>query len=334
MIDQSLMNDVKGEFFEFLVGRKLAQLFQVEKDFYFSMGVKKLSHLIGQEKYIRECDVSLIEKFTILANKTSEVIEKKILNLLLFLNERSMGKRIKIERVMLLGDEYREEKDLGLILTNEKQYYISLKLCKNQSFVNTKSAGISSFLSTYFFSDITLEIENEFKEKCYFAHNMLANNLNDQHALESTDQFDHYKKENYPTLPGQLKGKFQNYLFKYYGECSMALFHSLDKIRKNRFPCFQRGLGKIMGLGNPQTLQVICFHSGTLDYDLKKILCDYYSDKSSFLRNVKMLSPKVNQTSFGILMSKKQLQIRIKPMREFTESSPKINCSVKWENEF
>ncbi len=150
----ALLNEYKGNLFEFLFCHILAQKVNIEGKFLGSINPSMHSMLTQQESFLRNYYPNLLNELPILANEAVDAVLVKL-------------KLKKVSEVSLIGkvagninNDY-SEADI-LIKDDKNVFPLSLKVSKNSAFVNTKSAGLKSFFTKYFALFSVENIQQEF----------------------------------------------------------------------------------------------------------------------------------------------------------------------------
>lgn len=315
----SLLNEYKGNLFEFLVGQKLAQTFGIEADFLQSLGPQFFSILKEQERFLSNEYPHLLQDLPVLASATQEKI----------LKEMAFQKIIKIHLIGKMasgsGDGRFFECDL-LLKSETKDFPISLKLSKKGAYVNTKSAGLKSFLSKYF---ARLDGESFQKELDAFVEvefEAMARLLYKEHELEYDRAFIIWREENLPIRPGELNEVDRKILHEYYHKLNCKLYELVGEMRKKDTSLFARCLLPLIGQGSSDMIQVICYYeTKNQHHELARV--DFKCGQKE--PSCELLELKENVGNFVISLHDQLLQIRIKPMKTFVQPSFKVNCSVK-----
>jgi hypothetical protein len=322
---EALINEFKGNLFEYLVGQLLARHYKVEGDFTRSFGGDIRSQLTEYDHWLRVNEPDLIKKLPILA--------KEVVNKLIYSLPES------IEKVLVIGKSVATshtkqwaEADL-LLQDSEIVYPISLKLCKHQAFVNTKSAGVKSFISQYFssFNDSTVH-QNKVNEGVESRFTLMAQELHERVGLEFFGRFDHrWSEAGHSELPGQLPKELNSVVVQTYYDCIRDVYDSLSSLIESDEKSFSNCILPLMGVGDKEILQVTCFHKDIKGdkYNFADIHIISGKELSENTNEIKILPLKESISSFEIEVSNLRLQIRIKPMNKFTSAAFKVNCSIK-----
>lgn len=310
--DEALLNEYKGNLFEYLVGLELSKSLKQEFHFMENISDDFFRMFKIQEQYIRNNIPELINKLQVLSFETSNKIisglntnDIKLVNLIGKIAANNNG-----------------EGDLKLTLNDGSHKFISLKLNKTHSFVNTKSGGVKSFLSKYFKLEDIEQLQGEFNvffEKEYVE---MAIKMNLSMDLDASTDFKNWCENSLPELPGELAQEQKEILHGFYSIIMTKLYETFQSISVD-IEIFKDGLFAILGNTNRDTTQVLCFHQ---DHELKEI--KIYDLKS--IDNIEMGELNSTSTNFEISVDSLRLQIRLKPMNKFTNTAYKINCSVKY----
>ncbi len=321
----ALINEYKGNLFEFLLAQRLAQYFKLESSFLQTLPLAFRERLAFYEDYLLQNDRELFKRLPRLVEEIFPSLVQRLPSeaLAVFL----VGK--------ISGQGEREEwGEADILIKNQKRdYKISLKLCKEHAFVNTKSAGLKSFIEKYFsaFPESLgdQKLLNEKVEKDFYK---MAHCLYEKVGLDFKGHFDSsWTEAGLSELPGQLSEELSPFVLKYYSEQALFLREILYKYFQSNPSLFCRSLYPLLGIADEQILQVICFH-GTKDHEkhlLKQISLMEMKDLDDELQDVKLGQADEGKSSFELQLKKIILQIRCKPMNKFTVPALKINCSMK-----
>jgi len=327
---EALLNEFKGNLFEYLVASLLARHYKIESTFISSFGGDIRKQLSEYEQWIRANEPALLAQLPVLATSLS----KELISVLPLI----------AENILVVGksaggshDERFNEADI-LVLSGKDIVPVSIKLCKDHSFVNTKSGGARSFLTKYFSNFKESESEqknlNENIDKTFLE---MGHSLYEMAGLDFHGRFDeNWRSQGLPELPGQLNKEMNTKVVSTYYKAIDGLYHSLKRLWSIDQDRFLTDLFPLIGLGNQEIIQATCFHvSSTKDgsvtkYNLARnhILCGKEIIASQL--DYSFVELKKNISSFEIKFPNFVLQIRIKPMNRFTQSAFKVNCSVKW----
>lgn len=328
---EALINEVKGNLFEYLVAFELARYWKVSGEFvrHFSglSAGKAQSEMRHYQEWLRENDPELFTRLPLLAH---EAAERFLANY----------QDLSITEVLLTGksgavsgQNHLMECDI-LLKEKERIIPISLKFCKHGAFVNTKSGGIRSFVQKYFdvFSEASIAQENlnNYLEQSF---NQMALELYEwadiegAHLMEKKGHFSpEWVQRGLPELPGELPEAPRSCLFAHYYRVIGKLYETLKSFHEQDASLFQKCLAPLMGFSDTDMIQLTLFHKSTgKRYELAGVeIEDWQGEKELVFHPLK---EGISSFSFGL--GKKHLQIRLKPMNKFTVSALKVNCSVK-----
>jgi hypothetical protein len=321
---EALINEIKGNLFEYLVAHELAKTFDIESKFIsrFSGAIKDMFR--HYESWLRENDRDLIYKLPVLAKDVS----KRVATIIDF----------SPEEILVIGkitggfhNDVFKEADI-LIYSQENELPISLKLCKSNAYVNTKSAGAKSFVSKYFSNFDQASLMQETLNKIIDSGFLeMGQALYELEGLKFHDRFD--QQWTGPELPGELSPKQKDILSDFYQKLNSQFYSIANQLYKEDKNKFNKCLLPLMGQGSEKIVNVTCFHKEkTIDgnkskYELSDIHISQYKD---LYDKVKILPLKKEISSFDISLGKDILQLRIKPMNKFTTPSYKVNCSIRY----
>lgn len=324
---EALINEFKGNLFEYLVGSQMASALGLESRFIQSFGGELRVRLSEYESWLRQNDPELVGQLPNLALETS----RKIL---------SYFPTSGIQNVLVMGkvgagggNERFKEADLLLLYEGEKVIPVSLKLCKANSFVNTKSAGVKSFIKKYFGTfEESFEKQEELDQIVQMSFLDMANQMYELVGLRFAGGFDgQWVDSGHPELPGQLEPGMNQVVVKSYRPVIAKVREILLEFFGKNEKLFLHCLKPLCGFGQDNMTQVTCFHSSSKEGRYQTHSIHISDEKSSVLNADDVHFPEENReiSSFEISLGKLILQIRIKPMNKFTVPAHKINCSVK-----
>ena len=340
---EALLNELKGNIFEFLLASLLSRHFGHEAEFiknFTSLDKGKVHEDFNRyQSYLLEHDRELYLQLPQLAKMAMDFL----------LKETDFFVNFTPAHTHLLGkwaSSFNEgnalkESDLVFVDQEGNSKGLSLKLCKAQAFVNTKSGGIRSFISKYFSDYLEAsELQDELNEyldqsfaqmrdACYQWADLSP-------VLDSFEQskthFDpSWQEAGHPVLPGELSDEAKSILHEHYQRMIRKIYDALEIFWNKDKDLFSKSLLPILGLGSPEISQLTCFHKSNKD---NRYLLDHfeYFNQDQFSASLKDIHwPKLKEgvASFEMNLGPKHLQIRVKPMNTFIVSGLKINCSVK-----
>ena len=323
---EALINELKGNLFEYIVGHQLSRLLGIEKQFIddFDSGLK--DRFFRYESKLRQLDPELLRELPKMAVKVAEKVVTAI----------SLE---DIEKIFVIGKLAGDKKETDLMLEGKgKRVPIGLKLCKENSFVNTKSGGIKSFIARYFslFED-SVPMQNSLNFTVTNSFMKMALRLHEIADLPFEGGFgSDWTRAGYTELPGELNIEMREVVHNYYHELISGIYQVVSRYLKEDRNKFSKSLSTLLGSGLDDLVQVTCFHSGTSGsnrYQVKQVVVSSI-DQNSLLtyagnEGPTISPPRRGRSSFEIIIGSVILQIRVKPMNKFTAASVKINCSVK-----
>jgi hypothetical protein len=219
------------------------------------------------------------------------------------------------------------ETDLVMQTEQAKLIPVSLKLSKDSSYMNTKSAGAKSFLEKYFhhFSEVKV-FQQELNKEIDQSHIQMAHRLYQMATLNFKGKFDESWKSKWSELPGELPLEFREVIFINYARVVSCIHSRLIQLLALDKEKFITSLAPLCGMGDPDIIQVSCFHQQHL---LRSVVIKTFDDFFHTDLKVSIGPLKEQMSSFEIYLGQTILQIRVKPMNKFTTPSYKINCSIK-----
>ncbi|MGZ3787224.1 MAG: hypothetical protein ACXVLQ_01805 [Bacteriovorax sp.] len=326
---EAILNEFKGNLFEFLVAQGLACRSMIEDQFLLSLPIEFKLKLASYEEAIRTHEPRLLSKLPVLAGLTVKKIWDEInLSQCEFTHWNVIGKMVATND----NDVWNETDIVGTYKTNEgenKKLALSLKLSKDHSYTNTKSAGVKSFLTKYFslFGQDALELQKELNAEVDESFLMMGYRLYSMADLEFSGSFNSKWSERYSELPGELSGEMSCIVHENYHRVALKLSSILERLKKRDPQMFFDSLYALCGFGHAEIIQVNCFHQ---DYDLKEINIKKFDELFLTAKKECTLQPIKNlASSVDIVLGKMTLQVRVKPMNKFTTAAYKINCSIK-----
>jgi hypothetical protein len=319
---EALLNEYKGNIFEYLVCIELGKCFKKEIEFLLSIPPDMLSILEQQESFLRNHYSHLLIELPTLAKKavTELIISKKI---------KSLSKIILVgKKLASTQDTGFNESDLLVYLDEDTFLSVSVKLSKMNSFVNTKSAGIRTVFNKYFGDYNCTEFQTKFNHFVDIEYESFAMDMHNEADIHYTTLFENWERSGHEVLPGQLDGKFHEILINYYKKINKALYGEFLKLNQLSSSVFRQSLYKLMGFSGEQIIQLTAFYQQKENVFIKtKIeVCELKDILKSIESKIVF---KCNLTNFEISFAGHILQVRIKPMNKFTSKAFKINCSIK-----
>lgn len=316
---EALFNEVKGSLFEYLVGLKLSQRINRELDFIQNIDKNYLAILGQQDRMVRQFYPEMLSFLNEASAKSQEALCSKY-------GEKWVS--IKLLGKLSSSQLQSDFKETDLLLINEfgDQIFLSLKLNKKSAFVNTKSAGVKSFLTQYF-SYLSPTFQSEFSNTIDLEFKVMGDELHRQYDLEFNGNFNDWVRNGYSELPGELPDSDREILKRYYARIAKTLHRILTKAYSENPDAFLKSLYPLMGFSDSRIIQLICFHDFKSQGESLVELHDYkdVTDAEIMIREFK------ETASIEVESSRWVLQIRIKPMNKFTTTAMKVNCAVKFK---
>lgn len=326
---EAILNEFKGNLFEFLVTQGLARKSKIEDQFLLSLPSEFKAKLGSYEELMRLHEPKLLTKLPKLAFETVHKIwEDGNLSKMDFIQWNVIGKMVATNDSKTWNEtdivgSFRD--DSG----NTKKLAISLKLTKDHSFVNTKSAGVKSFLTKYFsgFGNDVTSLQQELNSEVDESFLMMGHRLYSMIDCEFKGSFNSEWTNHHTELPGELSPQMRSVVHENYHRVALKLSDLLLRLKELNPELFFDSLYALCGFGHEEIIQVNCFHQ---DYDLKEITIKKFDDLFSKTNKECTLLPiKDLASSIEIVLGKMILQVRVKPMNKFTTAAYKINCSIK-----
>jgi hypothetical protein len=217
-----------------------------------------------------------------------------------------------------------------LLTLNGKESWLSLKLAKANSYINTKSGGIKSFLTSYFPFGSGPQLQTSINENLDEYFYLFAKKLHALQGLSFAGDFSEWRRHGLTELPGELKGEAHDLFLQFLGQCRDALEQAFKLLQLENPDSFTRCLRPLLGITAEHVTPLYVFYHEEvpLASAINPVLPQY--DSSDILKHFEWRKNAKQLTSFALQFSSFELQIRIKPMNVFSVSAPKVNCSVKW----
>jgi hypothetical protein len=323
----ALINEYKGNLFEYLVGHEVAKLAKVESSFLGSFGGEAKERLSFYQQELYKLDRGLYQQLPRHAHK----VAKELVDYLI-----ETGKPSNISNIVVMGksaaggqDSSFGECDL-MLLTPQTKLPISLKFCKRKAYVNTKSGGLRSFVDKYFagFGDLASARQAQLNKTLDISFEQVARELYEVNGLNlQEDDKPFGTLWTGPDLPGQLSSSEKKILLAHYYRMIEKLFECFKELYAKDKNIFLHGLASMVGLTMEEMIQAVCFHSEDQSLDVRFYEWkNFVTDKKSF----ELIELKEQVSSFEMKIGNRLLQIRVKPMNKFTVSAMKVNCGVKF----
>ena len=320
---ESLLNECKGNLFEYLVAQNLSKHFKTEGDFLLSMSSDFKKRLQFYEHIVKTQDGELFFSLIKMAHTCAEALcNSSIFDSQYKWNFKCIGKLAGQKELAIDWGET----DILAQAQNEinLQKWLSLKLSKDHSFTNTKSAGVKSFLEKYFSAQpeqihLSSVVDQSFSRMGHSLYELVGKNF--------SDKFDEDWTNTYSELPGELSPEMRKIVHENYARVAQTLHFIMKKLFSENPESFYHSLKTICGFSHDHIVQVHAIHK-----DDRIIDVEVYRSEDLFLgssHNINICPLKEGGSSFDVEVDKVCLQVRIKPMNKFTTASYKVNCSLK-----
>jgi len=320
---ENFFNEIKGHFFEYLIGLKISQRIGKEGVFLQSLGPEYRGLLERYQKILISDAPEIYRSLPVLADKSFTKLNQEG-----FFSDTSevclLGKKVQE------GDRSQGETDLILFKNSGNKVPLSLKLSKLGSEIHAKNAGVKSFFSQYFnFPDSMLDQE-KFNLRTDQAFNKMAHKLHDLQDMTYQQNFEAWKSKGLPDHPGTLEGAEKEVLTQAYNEIITVLYEQLVKYKNINQDELGKSLIRLCGLGTPGLVQVQTFYKKNIDgsYQFNNVhTMNSLSEDDVFQYRIN--APERGRSSFEVEFPFLTLRLRVKAMNVFTVPAYKINCSIK-----
>ncbi len=318
--NQALINELKGNLFEFLIASQIAQKWKIEGKFFSNIPNDYLNRLNSYQNWIFENEPSLASSIIDLVSKSFQKIENYF---------EEMGQNVflvgKIDSSKLPARLH--ECDVLCIDKSDKLIPMSLKLSKHGAFVNTKSGGVKSFVETYFGQfKSSSSLQEELNQVVNNSFMEMGKNLYEMDGLEFNGNFDESWKHS--KLPGQLSSEQKEFVHEFYQKINQNLYGVFSRILSEDPDLFKKIILKLAGFSVSDMLQIICFYRAKYEFSTLEILKEQYLVDQ--IERLQLADLRDDISSFEITMDSLTMQIRVKPMNIFTVPAVKINCSIRY----
>ena len=320
---EAYLNEYKGLLFEFLVAHNLAKHYKFEATFLKTLSAQMMSTLQSYQKQIRHLDLELARELPNLAQQCCQFMVPLL---------GPSVKAVDLVGKLKTDAATHTESDLN-ILCSDHHYAIGLKLSKNQAYVNTKSGGLKSFISSYFPSDLGERAQQQLNQLVEASFFDMGRSMYEQVNLKWQGHFGpEWARAGFSELPGELPEHLHKILSSSYARLAQSLCGIFVKIQQEDCDVWTKGITKLCGMSQPDLWQIICFHQATANgrYQLAKLELLNHDLLSQEVPNATIGEHKANLASFTIQLKHLSLQIRVKPMNVFTQAAMKVNCSLKF----
>jgi len=312
---EAFLNEFKGTIFEYRLAWALAKSGGFEVSFLASLPSAAQARLEEYERLIWQLDPALAKSLEQWPLEVAAQLQAALPASLKAINW--VGRQEK---------QAWQEADLLAQDAAGRTYPLSLKLSKDQAFVNTKSGGAKSFLTQYF-------------SACPHAAAAQAelNNLIERGFL--TLGMELYQQQNLgifmgcfderwilPHLPGQMPAELRPLIWQYYSKIAAYLAQLFQNWQREAR--FQAALAPIFGFGRPDLWQVNCFYQKD-PWRLKHTIILPPPWVAEQIKALHWRPYEAGAIYFNGEFPEGTLQIRAKPMNVFTVAALKINCALR-----
>lgn len=307
-----MLNEYKGNVFEFLVANSLARQYEILPEFLNSIEDSFYSILEQQQLFIHQYFPDVYNRLPVWAEALATQFTKH-------------RPELKIKAVRLIGkiatssyDQFGTA-DIILVDTADEEINLSIKLAKANTYVNSKSSGVHSFITKYISKELT-ELQYEFD--LYFKKNFdeLALSLNELAGLELATSFSNWEQAGLPVLPGELENEYSERYKVFTKKINTKLFDTIDRCYENGY-LLPHVLRELCGVEDGFYQLIFFHHSNGAKEDAVVLSLEDFN----YGQNIEVI-----KQSYGVDLktNKFVLQLRLKPMNKFT-TSYKINCAYK-----
>lgn len=343
---EALLNELKGNLFEYLVAQSLSVHFGVEGDFlrrFQALGDGRAQEdLKSYQSWLRGADLDLYRQLPRLAGEVGQHLTTDVLPAGINVQHISvLGKSGAVS-----GQESFKEADI-LLQTDRGDWPISLKLCKTGAFVNTKSGGIRSFIEKYFHAfSKAAEKQKELNDFLDQSFTQMAQGLyewadfsQEEKVLSEGPQGKQFSpawiERGLTELPGQLPQECHQILLDHYYRVIERMHQIFKGLIEDDAALFGRCLAPLVGMGLERMVQMTCFHREVKGerYQLASLKGYSWTEFENDLQSLSLNDYRPGVSSFEVVLGSRRLQIRVKPMNKFTVCALKVNCSLKEEKE-
>ena len=323
---QAYLNEYKGNLFEYLVALELAKKFHLQSQFTQSLGPNQWNLLQHYEREVRKLQPQLSQSLPLLAEATAEAYATSLDTL-----SSSSISQIQLRgKTRAKGGKGRsDEGDLSLCIDGEP-HLISLKLGRADSFVNTKSGGIKSFIAEYFSPFQSEWQQRELNQYLRDSHLRMGEELYHQRQLHFTGEWDEqWRESGQSELPGELSPTLRPIVYDHYRRVATKLYEILWSFYQRDARNFRLCLFPLLGFTRKLT-QIKVYHR---QHQLHSIAVLSREAILRLLNSMEWNLEDVKRGFFHIDFEQHRFQLRLKPMNKFTAEALKVNCSLKFQRQ-
>ena len=315
-LQQAYLSEYKGYLFEYLVALELAQRLGLRSSFMDSLGEKQWIVLAHYEKEIRKLKPSLLTTLPSLAKRAAKAYLK------------TLHSNAEITGIWLQGKIWAKgmgEGDIA-ICVDGRDRFLSLKLCKVGSFINTKSAGIKSFIQGYFSPFHSEWQQRQLNDLLGDSHLVMLEELYRKENLSFHGQWDgQWEEQGLSECPGALPRHLKPIIHNHYHRVAVKLDKLLQNFCQRDGETFKTCILPLMGFSE-ELSQVVVYHRRDQFHSLNLL---ERSGIKQLLNIIKCGKSKRVGSTLSINLHQYYLQLRLKPASKFTTPSLKVNCAIK-----
>jgi hypothetical protein len=313
---EALLNEARGNLFEYAVAKEFAVSYGCLTSFIQGLNSRKQILLSQHEALLRTYDIkwlSLLQDYA--CQLVHDFSKKKIIK--------------DVRDIQLLGKQSQNKKfgEADLLLQTGASFVshpLSLKLLKKSAALNSKSAGIRSFLSDYVKTERGVVAQEQLNHFVDFSFEEFKNNLFASYGLSPFADWQEWNQKVHIRLPGELKDEGQKCLYDFYALLSERIHIHLSDIARTHPEVLKQALLEWMGFSHIDLMILIGFYTETSFQTCLLEVKQAQEELASFSIE------KPENTSYLIFHLKTwQLILRVKPMNSFQVPSYKINFSLK-----
>lgn len=323
---ESLLNEVRGNLFEYLIASNLAQRYGLSHEFNSVQEPNLVQQLQDYQNYLLQEKSELLSQLVSLSRPCAQD---------LFSYLSSHHKNLSIKNVLVLGkvqsdlSKLYEEADILVQNGGDQALGISLKMINHRGSINTKSGGARSFIEKYF-NQISLssESQKEFNSCIDESFERMSQRVCDILGIDYFGQNNSdWRDELESRLPGQQIPEVREIIHESYQKMAIKLFEIFHQLLNQNREEFLSGLVSLCGISSKNNISAIFQYKE--DYVLHDSHFLDFNSVKCFIESGSLQNDAPKKSSFDYSTDRFDLMIRIKPMNEFTVPSYKINCSLK-----
>ncbi len=312
---EAFLNEFKGAIFEYRLAVALAEHWGTLPALLAAIPAAYQARLASYERAVWQLDAALGAALNQWPREVAEQVLKHF--------------PLTCGQVFWVGRQEKQswhEADLLIQDSSHQIFPLSLKLSKEQAFVNTKSAGIKSILPQYFKAcpeQAAAQTQlQELVERGFLTMGMELYQA--QNLGIFMGRFD--ERWILPRLPGQVPEELRPAIWRYYS-LVMAFLAQVFQQWKDQ-ESFRQALLPLFGLGRPDLGQVNCVYQKD-PWQLKRIIILPPTWAAEQIRALNWRPYHAGDTFFSGDFPAGTIQMRAKPMNVFTVAGLKVNCALR-----